>query len=290
MPEGPELRLSGNLIKPLVLNHKVIRADPSMNGRYGKVTEKIDNLFEFSVEGLFDFNMGSYMSSNPSYFRVLDINTKGKFMYWSFTNDWYMYCTYGMTGQWSPKEGKHVCFTLDLEDDNNKQSKLYFNDPRHFGTIKFVKGKDQLDKKLRTLGWDPLQDNLNSYRNLIERKLNSNKPIGQLLMDQSIFAGVGNYIRAEALYAAKISPWRPGNKLMYNEISNLCESIIAVMQQSYDYQGATLHTYTNVYGEEGNYSSFFKVYGNKTDPLGNVVKTEATPEGRTIHWCPDIQK
>jgi len=281
VPEGPELRLSAGFIKVFAIDKKVIDVSPTLNGRYGKVTS--------TVEGMFEFLQEKYLFKHDP-ISVVDVNVKGKFMYWTLTSDWYMFCTYGMTGQWSPKEGRHPCFILDLEDKDGTTSKLYFNDPRHFGTIKFVKGKQALEKKLKSLGWDPLQDNYNDYKNRINKKLNSDKPIGQLLMDQSIFAGVGNYIRAEALYLSKISPWRPGNKLMYNEINSLCQSLVTVMQESYQAQGATLHTYTNVYGEEGNYSSFFRIYGNKKDPLGNVVKTETTPEGRTIHWCPDIQK
>jgi formamidopyrimidine-DNA glycosylase len=108
-------------------------------------------------------------------------------------------------------------------------------------------------------------------------------------MDQSIFAGVGNYIRAEALYLAKISPWRQANLMKKEEVVTLCQALADVMNESYSHQGATILTYKDAYGAEGKYSSCFKVYGQATDPLGNPIIKEETPEGRTIHWCPTIQ-
>jgi len=42
-------------------------------------------------------------------------------------------------------------------------------------------------------------------------------------------------------------------------------------------------------GHAGQYASKFEVYRRKTDPLGNQVTREQTPEGRTIHWVKEVQ-
>jgi formamidopyrimidine-DNA glycosylase len=266
MPEGVEVKLCAELIRPLVVGKTT--ASFHMGGRYQSS----------DPEGLREFADKS---------KVLDVQTKGKFMYWSFENDWYMYCTFGMSGQWSPKKGKHPALGIEFTDG----SEIYFNDPRHFGTIKFVKGQANLKKKLAELGWDPLADgNRDIHLLWVQSKLKfCSKTIGEMLMNQSIYAGVGNYIRAEALYASKISPWRSASSLTEEEVYSLCDSIVSVMQDSYAHQGATIQTYATPYGEEGKYSTCFKVYGQKQDPLGNSIIKEATPDGRTIHWCPTIQ-
>lgn len=265
MPEGVEVKLCADLIRPLVVGKTT--ASFHVSGRYRSS----------DPEGLKEFTDKS---------KVLDVQTQGKFMYWSFENDWYMYCTFGMTGQWSPKKGKHPALGITFTDG----SEIYFNDPRHFGTIKFVKGKTVVQKKLSELGWDPLKgQDSNAIVYVVMKLKASSKNIADALMNQSIFAGVGNYIRAEALYASKISPWRNANSLTVNEVATLCENIVSVMQDSYAHQGATIQTYATPYGEEGRYSGCFKVYGQKQDPLGNSIKKEATPDGRTIHWCPAIQ-
>ena len=278
MPEGPEVKLSADLIRPLVQGKRIINAFPAKNSRYaGENPEGFSKFLD---------------TLSKEVVRVTDVNVKGKFMYWTFDNGWYMFSTFGMTGQWSPKEGKHPCFGFYLgEDPFSSFETMFFNDPRHFGTIKFINSKQELYDKLNELGWDPLQFKLEDFSLFLNGKIqNSNKLISQLLMDQSIFAGVGNYIKSEALYASALSPWRSGNSLTTDDINNLCKNIVNVMETSYKYQGATIQTYKTAYGAEGKYSSCFKVYGQKTDPLGNKIIKEETPDKRTTHWCPAIQK
>ncbi len=276
IPEGVEVKLSADVIRPLVVDKTVIAAYTTDNSRYKGNNSRLG----IAYKDFTDFN-----SEYPTKVKAVDVH--GKFMYWTFTESYYMFCTFGMTGQWSPIKGKHPCFVFDFDDGSH----IYFNDPRHFGTIHFTDKAQELIDKLNKLGWDPLQGKSSLlWERICKICSHSKKPIGQLLMDQSVFAGVGNYIRAEALYLAKISPWRQCNSLTQREIESLCQNIIDVMQESYKYQGATILTYKTVYGEEGRYSSFFKVYGQKFDPLGNQIVKENTPDGRTIHWCPTIQK
>jgi len=285
MPEGVEVKLSSELIRPMIQNHVLIFANVTSNSRYGSQ----------HPEGFDDFvkDMESEELYKQGGMQVLDIKTRGKFMYWKFSNDWYMFCTFGMTGQWAPQRGKHPClvFTHTYNQTTSSAFEMVFNDPRHFGTIKFTKNKQDLIDKLNELGWDPLQDKLSDNLPFIEMKLSAtSKPIGQVMMEQNVFAGVGNYIRAEALYLAQISPWRLANQLTKVQMQLLCQSCIDVMEESYKHQGATIQTYKTAYGEEGRYSSCFKVYGKKIDPLGNKIIKENTPDGRTIHWCPTVQK
>lgn len=289
MPEGVEVRISAELIKPLVVGKFIIKANVGHDGRYAANPPEGYEEFQNSYRKLED--IGYIVSS----LKVTDVKSKGKFMYWSFDNGWYMFSTFGMTGQWSPIEGKHLCFKFKLADpnapNNQEYTNLCFNDPRHFGSIKFVNSEKELKNKLNELGWDPLNGSVDKWFNWIQGELiKSKKPIGQMLLDQSIFAGVGNYIRAEALYKAKISPWKIAKSLSKNDVKILCNSIVDVMNESYAHQGATLLTYKDAYGNEGKYSSCFKVYGKSEDPLGNLIKSENTPEGRTIHWCPNVQK
>jgi formamidopyrimidine-DNA glycosylase len=287
LPEGVEVKLSAECIRPLVVNKLITKISVGDKSRYANRSpyglEEVSNLLKTTEDSV-------GWLTNP--LQVIDVKTKGKFMYWSLNNGWYMFCTFGMSGQWSPNPGKHVCLHIrmfDPYDIDGQCTEVYFNDPRHFGTIKFTNDSRELSSKLNELGWDPLTQPLpqDTFFNKLKR---SSKPIGQVLMDQKLFAGVGNYIRAEALYRSKISPWRQTNMLVEeSKILPLCQALVDVMQESYQHQGATIQTYTTVYGDEGRYSSCFKVYGQKTDPLGYPVVKQNTPEGRTIHWCPTIQ-
>lgn len=283
MPEGVEVKLSADLIRPLVKGKQIISVQTfPMTSRYA--VEDPEGFKEFT---------DSLDKLEPIY--ILDVKTRGKFMYWDLSDYHYIGCTFGMTGQWSPTKGKHPCFAVTYRDPNTDEPDqiIYFNDPRHFGTIKFYDRFAILNLKISELGWDPLNDGIHEqwlnhlYQNKISK---TSKPIGQVLMDQGLFAGVGNYIRAEALYLTKMSPWRPSNIIKKEEFLSLCHALVDVMNESYMHQGATILTYKDAYGAEGKYSSCFKVYGKKLDPLGNKIVKEDTPDKRTIHWCPNIQK
>jgi formamidopyrimidine-DNA glycosylase len=279
--------LSAQLIKPLIQNHVILGVQTTSNGRYANSLP----------EGFADFvkviSLPKFTEGQEA-FRVLNIKTKGKFMYWEFTDDWYLFSTFGMSGQWSNQVGKHPCIIFQHTEEITSNSVIHqmaFNDPRHFGTVRFVHGRSHLDQKLNELGWDPLQMPLTDNLPWLKQQLSkTNKPIAQVLMDQKIFAGVGNYIKSESLYKAKLSPWRSSKSLTETEVLSLCQAIIAVVNKSLEFQGATILTYKGVYGEEGRYSSCFEVYGRKTDPLGNPITAETTPDKRTTHWCPTIQK
>jgi len=271
MPEGVEIKITVETIKPLLKDRVIKNVFIGKNSRYKNV---VPVGYEDFLKLIFENTV-----------KIEDVSCKGKFIYFKFDNNWYLMNTMGMSGQWSPNEGKHVCFGFSLED-----SKMYFNDPRHFGTIKFTNSEQEVKDKLNKLGWDPFTGLDPKWINWLNHKLSTlNKPIGQVLLDQELFNGIGNYLRAEALYEAKISPWKLCKDLSKEELEKLYNAIIYVVDLSYKYQGATLLTYKDAYGNEGNYSSYFKVYGKKKDLLGNQVISETSPEGRTIHWCPAVQ-
>ena len=223
--------------------------------------------------------------------KIEEVQVKGKFMWWKFSmpqekEPWYMWCTYGMSGQWSQKPSKHTAVTLRLGDGTS----LFFNDPRHFGTIKFVKGETTHLKKLASLGpcilGDPLTPEI-FVKNVLRK---SKATIAENLMNQKLIAGVGNYIKAECLYRSGISPWRIVSDINADEFLRLHRSVLDVARESYASQGASIYTYKNVDGSEGSSHFEFQVYGRKTCPQGHPVTNEETPEGRTSWWCQTCQK
>jgi formamidopyrimidine-DNA glycosylase len=289
MPEGPEVKLSADLIRPLVVGKKIKIAYSTDNSRYG------DSKKATSMLGEHYSMLGEHYKSlclQGADVWINSVSTRGKFMYWKLSLDentdtpgWVMFSTFGMTGQWSPTKGKHPCFVFEFTD----RTQMVFNDPRHFGTIKFYH-ISELQKKLDELGWDPLSMPLDKNLKWVTQQLSrTSKSVAEVLMDQTVFSGVGNYIRAEALYLSKLSPWRDSNKLTPDQIETLCKSIVSVMESSYQHQGATIQTYKTAYGEEGRYSTLFQVYGRKEDPMGRKIVKQQTPDKRSIHWCPEVQ-
>ena len=285
MPEGPELARSRDRLKQILEGRAVINAYCGKTGRYAKEPPVG---FDKLVDGI--------QKKGPP--RVKEVGVKGKFMWWRLNfpcehENWYLWTTYGMSGQWMTKEGKHTGFGIYHNVSGvpiDSFDSLYFNDPRHFGTLKFVRGDEAQAKKLASLGPDMLNDppDEQAFRTAMRRR--NNKTLAEALMDQSCISGVGNYIKAEALYLAELSPHREVFSLSGTDMEHLRRQIINVMRASYNNDGATIRSYLNVDGTKGGMRSRFVVYDNQTDPLGNPVVREETKDGRTTHWVPAIQK
>ena len=166
----------------------------------------------------------------------------------------------------------------------------FFNDPRRFGTIKFVRGFKELDKKLKSLGPCVLNDQITPqiFKESLNKK--SHRPICEALLDQSGVSGIGNYLRAEILYACSVNPWRNVAEISDEEWNAICDETKRIVEAAYLSQGATIYTYKNVDGSTGTAQFLFKVYGEKHDPNGHLILREEDSNGRTIHWCPEVQK
>ena len=78
------------------------------------------------------------------------------------------------------------------------------------------------------LGPDPLDPTADAER-FISKVSKSKTAIGQLLMDQSVIAGIGNVYRAELLFRAGINPFSPGNLLTIEQALNLWLDAVALM-------------------------------------------------------------
>ena len=155
---------------------------------------------------------------------------------------------------------------------------------RNFGTIKFDNSEKNIENKLKTLGEDPLntklksKDQIDEYIKNLKKQRNHKKNIGEILLNQKLISGVGNYIRAMALYDAKISPYRELKDMSDMDIKRLYENISKIMKKSYNKQKRSgLHTYK------------LYVYRQKQSPKGKVITVSEMPKGRSMYWSKDEQ-
>ena len=267
MPEGPERRQMALQMSEDVSNKKIIDITV-LSGRYLKNP----------VEG-----MESFLKESP--IKIRGVGVHGKFIFFVLDDQWTIWSTLGMTGAWSREKAKHARIKLVLDD-----GPIYYNDTRNFGTIKFVKGKKEIVDKLESLGPDILAEECSDE--LFAERIQSKpkKTIAQALMDQAVVSGVGNYVKAEALYLAKVSPHRTCGSLTEADLYNLNTAVRSVLMSSFESGGATIQSYKDFHGDVGNATQNFAVYGQKKDPLGNDVVKEKTKDGRTTHWVPEVQE
>jgi len=268
MPEGPEVKRISEKLSGFIVGEKISSAD-ILGGRYLK---------HGPPEGFEEF-----ARSLPA--TVTQVDCKGKFIYIIFDNGYSLWNTLGMAGSWSPIPTKHSRVKL-----NFKEGSAYFNDIRNFGTIRVSNDDDRLNEKLDSIGPDMLAENVTNAEFTSRIMKKSNKTIAEAIMNQSVISGVGNYLKSESLYLARISPHRIVKTLSTEEMSSLNLAIQSTIRSSYDSGGATIHTFLDFDGKQGKYNRRFAVYNQKSDIKGNPVIRETTRDGRTSFWVSQIQK
>lgn len=280
MPEGPEVR---SLVDKLNRNlkNKSIKKINILGGRYMR-HKNLKNLEDIKFP-----------------LKIKDIKCHGKFIYWSFdSNDIVLFNTLGMSGWWVYEDEKHNNIEFVLDDES-----IYFNDYRNFGTLSFC-NKKNLEKKLNELGPDILDLNYNTSLDLFKKKIEKKRNdtlIGSAMLDQKVAAGCGNYLRAECLYIAKISPFRKIKDLKEDEITRIWDIVRQLGWYYYnEKKGIKLNIINNKYQlscdkKKSGPSKYkpckgmFLVYQQDEDPYGNKVFTEKI-NTRTIHYVKNIQK
>ncbi len=269
MPEGPEVRRTVDGLTGHFLN-KEIKGLVFHSGRYKKK----------DFPGYLDM-----CEDLPKL--VTGVGCKGKFIYFLFADGSSLWNTLGMSGYWSENIGKHPRAILAATDNHT----MFYNDMRNFGTFKYVNFQEDLDKKLASIGPDLLSEDVSfqQFKESLHRGRRYLKPISQLLMDQSVVSGIGNYLKAEILYSTRISPHRLCKDITEDELQALLYASKSIMKLSYESGGATIRNYKDTSGKNGVYTRRFAVYNQKTDPLGYSVVREKTADKRTTHWVPELQ-
>ncbi|MBP7832576.1 MAG: bifunctional DNA-formamidopyrimidine glycosylase/DNA-(apurinic or apyrimidinic site) lyase [Candidatus Levybacteria bacterium] len=183
-----------------------------------------------------------------------------------------------------PNKFTHVIFTLD------QSAKLYYNDQRRFGWIKIVRSNDLMNLPFfKNMGPEPFKDlTLEKFEEIVLTKQTKIKP---LLMDQEMIGGIGNIYANDALFRAKIDPRRPAKSLTPQETKDLFDSIIAVMEKSFEEGGASELSFVNILGQEGGYQRHSLVYGKTKKPCpicGNKIQ-RLTIAGRGTFYCSNCQ-
>lgn len=86
----------------------------------------------------------------------------------------------------------------------------------------------QWNALLERLGPDPL--NGDKPDKALERVAKSKKAIGMLLMEQDVFAGIGNIYRAELLFRARQSPFTAGREVSAAVVKKMCKEAAPLMR------------------------------------------------------------
>lgn len=197
-----------------------------------------------------------------------------------------------MNGKFLYEEGNHSHIRFDIEDDI--PFSVYFDDTRYFGKIDIIESVNE-SKYFANIGPCLLKHAMNEetwitteeWRKIFKPKLLRRK-MCDILIDQSIIAGIGQYLMVEILYYSGIHPKRIGNTITNEELESIRINSHKVVKLSYDHGGFTLRDFLSPSKKPGMYPA--AVYGKRFDPNGYKVVKEKLTNGRSIHFVAELQK
>lgn len=140
---------------------------------------------------------------------------------------------WGGTKLWSLEDGEDpkgrlwFCRLLLICD---KKIEMAFTDPRRFGRM-WLADDPWEHPRIKRLGFDPLID-WPAVKVLSEKLKKRKKAIKAVLLDQTLFAGIGNWLADEILFQSRISPHRLASELKPAEVKTLHKITLAVVKKA----------------------------------------------------------
>ncbi|MBE9043402.1 endonuclease VIII [Pleurocapsales cyanobacterium LEGE 10410] len=271
MPEGPEIKIAADKIA------KAIALKP------------IEEIF-FAFEHLKPYQ--KVLAKQL----VTEIDTKGKGMLIRFDNGLSIYSHNQLYGKWTIRQAYSYPDTkrqLRLAIHNETRSALLYSasdievlDERAIASHPFLSrlGLDVLDSKTTTRKVKArLQD-----QSFCRRRFTS------LLLDQRFLAGLGNYLRSEILFVARVHPTLRPIDCSEEQISALAKAVLKVPQQSYQTKGITNDLkIVRRLKKQGYQRKDYRhwVFGREERPcyVCNTAIMKETSGGRRYYYCPSCQ-
>lgn len=222
--------------------------------------------------------------------RIADIARRGKYLLFALDGDEWLVVHLGMSGSLEVKPARgsaapHDHVELHLEGGNV----VVFNDPRRFGLMHIVDA-DGLVMTTNT-GPDPITEEWTGerLRALVHRR---QRPIKNILMDQTLIAGIGNIYANEILHLARIRPRRRGQTLRRREIDALAGAIRTVLLDAVRLGGSSISDFRDGDGKPGYFQLHFRVYDRDGQPCrdcGTAIR-RIVLVGRSSFYCPLCQR
>jgi len=220
---------------------------------------------------------------------VLDrIEAYGKHLFYWWANGLVGHVHLGLFGKYRVSAGVQV-------PDVQGQVRMRMSTDR--GTIDLagptdcsIGSADDRDAIIARLGPDPLK----RYAKpdvFVTRIQKSAQPLGALLLDQTVLAGVGNVYRAEALFVSGIHPSRPGRSCSPEELRALWLTISGMLKQGVkDNRIITIdrHEFPAAKGRSRCGANTYVYHRDICLRCGTAVQI-VTLGGRACYFCPTCQ-
>lgn len=272
MPEGPEIRIIAE-----ELNNRC-------RGMYFDILS-VNCLSRYYDEPLFRSDVQLVDMRYTTISKCRKVSSRGKKIIFHL-GDTLFISSCLMYGRWTFEQTENSSMCMKFIK-NDKEEYIFYEDPTKDSLFSIV-NKDSKNHRhiLKDVGIEYMSNDFN-YKVFKKTVRNKNKiRICDFLLNQRYFSGIGNYLKSEILYDAKINPFRKIEELSRDEIKILYESILSVMNEAYENGGLSFSSYRSPSGKIGKYKC--RVYMRQTDDFGNFVSMNR--DGRVTYWVEEIQK
>ncbi len=210
--------------------------------------------------------------------RIREVSRHGKFIVIELERG-FLTVHLGMTGQllFDAQRTAWTRAVFQLDD-----AALVYDDIRMFGSIEY----DETHERTATLGPDALNSPLSPE--LLRRRA----PIKAVLLNQSVFAGVGNIYADEALFRAGIHPRRRADRISAPRAARLIEAVQEVLAEAVEHRGSSVSDYVDTEGRRGGFQLRHRVYGREGQPCtvcGAPIRKIVVAQ-RGTHYCRFCQR
>lgn len=222
---------------------------------------------------------------------VVAVARRGKYLVVALSSGDRLVIHLRMSGQllWTQADvarPKHVHAVLSCGDGRE----LRFVDPRTFGEL-FVAEAGAPCPALDGLGAEPLEVELGAFRALLAGR---RRQLKALLLDQAVFAGIGNIYSDEMLFAARLRADRASDTVSAVAARRLHEAMRAVLTEAIEAGGSSLADgqYVDVFGRPGDYRARHRVYGREGRPCpvcGRAIERRVFGQ-RSTFFCRRCQR
>ncbi|MEQ8858923.1 MAG: endonuclease VIII [Pseudomonadales bacterium] len=229
--------------------------------------------------------------------RIIALETRGKALLTHFDSGLTMYSHNQLYGRWYVRRRDDLPRT-------NRSLRVALHTAAHSALLYSASDIDVLDADalrghpfLRRIGPDLLSADLTGAA--VAQRLRSatfcNRAVQGLYLDQSFLAGVGNYLRTEILFHARIHPQARPRRLEGTAIGRLARSTLTIGRRAYRTGGITnpparvaALRKRGLKRAAHRFAAFARA-GEACYRCGGVIeRIEAT--SRRLYWCPDCQR
>jgi len=271
MPEGPEIWRTADSLTNALKNRP------------------IENLY-FAFDELKDYEAKLKGQS------VKNVEARGKALLTFFDNNKVMYSHNQLYGKWMVSDSGE-------QPDTNRSLRVAIHNSKKSAYLYSASEIEMLDREevnqhsyIKKLGPDVLHSDT-TYQDVLGQYQSDefkNRKLTTLLLDQGFVSGIGNYLRSEIMFYAKVNPHKKLRAYSDDQKEALAEATFKLTTRSYETGGITndpeiVEALKRENASRSNYRHFvYKRTDDRCHKCGSIIEEDKTG-GRKIYYCPNCQ-